>query len=120
MQFRSLEILNMVLIEHGIFQLFLKYQQTSVNKKTKNNFENIDNKKTFSGEAITLRRNLATLVEVFGPEVQKSCIVMLTKEPFNPARAQHIQNICAEFKTEVGTEQSMLGRLFAETNLVSR
>ncbi|XP_075259031.1 uncharacterized protein LOC142350907 isoform X2 [Convolutriloba macropyga] len=58
---------------------------------------------SLQSEAITLRRNLATLVEVFGPAVQKSCIVMLTKEPFNPARAQHIQNICAEFKTEVPT-----------------
>ncbi|XP_075258240.1 uncharacterized protein LOC142350309 isoform X3 [Convolutriloba macropyga] len=58
---------------------------------------------SLQGEGVTLRRNLETLVEVFGPAVQKSCIVMLTKEPFNPDRAEYIQNICAQLSPEVPT-----------------
>lgn len=45
-------------------------------------------------ESITVRRNLATLVEVFGPQVQQSCVVLLTKEPHSVSRSQNLQNIC--------------------------
>ena len=60
------------------------------------------------GEGVTLRRNLETLVEVFGPAVQKSCIVMLTKEPFNPARAEYIQNICAQLSPKVKSYRAII------------
>ena len=50
------------------------------------------------GEAITMRRNLATLTQTFGPQVTQSCIVVLTKEPQSEARTRNLQQICSDLK----------------------
>ena len=50
------------------------------------------------GEAITMRRNLATLTQTFGPQVTQSCVVVLTKEPQSEGRTRNLLQICSDLK----------------------
>ena len=47
------------------------------------------------GDSVTMRQNAATLIEIFGTEVLKSCLVLLTKTAPNPSKLTSYQNVCS-------------------------
>lgn len=49
---------------------------------------------SLQGDSVTVRRNATALVEIFGPDVMKSCLVLLTKTASSASKMTSYQNVC--------------------------